>query len=54
MEEQDIHGFMLSMQHELKDFIENWEEKNLENPTDWPMEMSEEDWLDQFITWLQM
>jgi hypothetical protein len=34
------------------EFISKYRAGHAENPDNWPLEMNEADWVDQFMTWL--
>lgn len=45
--------FESKVQEEVRKFLETWVEENRINPDEYPMEMREPDWWEQFIVAMQ-
>jgi len=46
--------FVLVTQQELEEFKIWWGKENKKNPTQFPLELNEGDWYEQFITYQQL
>lgn len=50
--EQNLLSFVSKTREELKEFQEEWLSKHELDPESFPLDMSEGDWFEQYISWV--
>lgn len=47
----DVADFVDSIKADVDEFFVYWVSHNKENPTDWPLNLTENEWLEQYESW---
>lgn len=50
--EQNLLSFVSEMREDLKEFQEEWLSNNELNPEDFPLDLPEEEWFEQYLCWI--